>query len=214
VSRRSGNEQAEAHAAANLGEVLVSRGRLDEAEAVLQEARRVLRAQKDVSFALFAETQLGRVLLERGQIEEAILALTRIVDEASRAGHSFIVVDASVHLADAHVRGGDPESALQVIGSAQAHSGEDAVLYEVPLQRVRAQALLDMDRPDEALVHAERALASARQQRLLHEEALLLLIEAEAGLSSNGELFEEASRLLKQLGVGVAQYPRLPSPML
>ena len=212
VSQKSGNEHAEGHAAANLGEVLVSRGRLDEAESVSQEARRVLRAQKDVSFALFAETQLARVLLERGQTSAAILALTRIVDEAIQTGQSFIVVDASVHLADAHVRAGDPESALQVVASAQAQSGEDAVLYEVPLQRVRAQALLDMDRRQEALAHAKPALASARQQRLVYEEALLLLIEAEADPAANGELFEEAERLLKQLGV--AQYPRLPSPML
>jgi len=212
VSRRSGNEQAEGNAAANLGEVLVSRGRLEEAESVLQEARRVLRAQKVVIFALFAETQLGRVLLERGEVRPAIQALTRIVNEAIEVGQSFIVVDASVHLADAHVRAGDPEAALQVVTSAQQLSGEDAALYEVPLERVRAQALVALDRGDEALAHAEKALVSARQQRLVYEVALLLLIKAEVDPTSNGEVFEEANRLLKDLGA--VQNPRLPSPML
>jgi len=122
------------------------------------------------------------------------------------------VVDASVHLADAHVRAGDPEAALQVVTSAQQLSGEDAALYEVPLERVRAQALVALDRGDEALAHAEKALVSARQQRLVYEVALLLLIKAEVDPTSNGEVFEEANRLLKDLGA--VQNPRLPSPML
>ena len=213
VARRSGNIPAEAAAAVNLGEVLISRGRLDEAETVLREARRVLRGQKVIAFALFAETQLARLLMERGEHQVAVTALTKIIDEAIRIGQPFFAVDASVHLADAHTRSGRPERALEAIDVAADLAGEDAALYEVPLERLRAQGFLAKGRPDEALLRVEAALASAREQRLVYEEALLLLVKAQSG-AGNGEAFEEAERLLKDLGASPPQFQRLPSPML
>ena len=92
-------------------------------------------------------------------------------------------------------------------------AGEDAALYEVPLERLRAQGFLALGRPDEALLHVEPALASAREQRLVYEEALLLLVKAQSG-AGNGEAFEEAERLLEDLGASPPQFQRLPSPML
>ncbi|MGA8038843.1 MAG: adenylate/guanylate cyclase domain-containing protein [Acidimicrobiia bacterium] len=210
VSRKSGNQHAEGAAAANLGEVLVSMGRFDEAEAVLREARRVLRAQKDVLFALFAETQLGRLAMERGALDIAISSLTKIVDDAITSGQSFIAVDTSVHLAEAHVRNGDPETAHQVITVAQQLAGEDAALYEVPLERVRAAALLRQGRLVEAAERARRMLDSAKQQGLVYEEALLKLIESEA----QGEVSEEAMGILRDLGATDPYVYRFPSPML
>jgi predicted ATPase len=212
VSLRSGNDHAAGAAAANLGEVLISRGQLDEAESVLHEARRVLRAQKDVLFALFAETQLGRLAMERGEHEVAIAALTRVVDEAIQSGQSFIAVDASVHLADAHIRNDDPDTALRIIDLGRDMAGEDAALYEVPLERVRATALLALRRSEEAADRAERALESARVQRLGYEEALLSLISAEAR-GSEADV-EQAARLLDDLGAIEPYVYRFPSPML
>jgi class 3 adenylate cyclase/tetratricopeptide (TPR) repeat protein len=199
VSRRSGNISAEGAAAANLGEVLISRGQLDQAETVLNEARRVLRGQKVIGFALFAETQLARLTLERGENQMAADALRQVIDEANRIGQPFFAVDAAVHLADALTRLGEPERALEVIDAAKDLAGEDAALYEVPLERLRAGAFVAMGRSGEAIGHIERALASAREQRLVYEEALLLLIKAQTGID-DGEAFEEASRLLKDLG--------------
>jgi tetratricopeptide (TPR) repeat protein len=213
VSRRSGNIPAEGAAAANLGEVLISRGRLDEAETVLQEARRVLRGQKVIGFALFAETQLGRLLMERGELGAAVEALTQVIEEADRIGQPFFAVDASVHLADALTRSGEPMRALEVIGDARELAGEDAPLYEVPLDRLRAAALVAMGRPEEAIGHIEPALASAREQRLLYEEALLLLIKSQTDHGGD-EVFEEAVRLLEDLGAPPPQFHLLPSPML
>jgi len=212
VSRRSGNDHAAGAAAANLGEVLISRGQLDEAETVLQEARRVLRAQKDVLFALFAETQLGRLAMERGEHEAAIAALTRVVEEAIQSGQWFIAVDGSVHLADAHIRNDDPDTALRVIDLGRDMAGEDAALYEVPLERVRGTALLALGRSDEAAERIERALESARAQRLGYEEALLLLITGQARGSEADA--EQAARLLADLGVIEPYVYRFPSRML
>jgi tetratricopeptide (TPR) repeat protein len=213
VSRRSGNIYYEGAAAANLGEVLISRGRLEEAETILEEARRVLRGQKDVRFALLAEIQLGRLIMERGEHQTALTALSRVIEEARRAGHPLAAVDAAVHLADACTRSGDPGRALQVIAQARELAGEEAVLYEVPLGRMQAQALLAMDRPDEALVEVKTALASAREQRLVYEVALLLLLLVQAQTGANGEVLEEAEDLLQHLGAP-PYFARNPSPVL
>ena len=199
VSRRSGDISAEGAAAANLGEVLISRGQLDEAEAVLHEARRVLRGQKVIGFALFAEAQLGRLMLERGEFDAGVNALEQVIEEADRLGQPFFAVDASVHLADACTRSGDPLQALEVIEAAKDVAGEDAALFEVPLERLRAGALIAMGRPEEALGIVEHALASAREQRLVYEEALLLLVKAQVGADS-GDAFRQANRLLEDLG--------------
>ena len=214
VSRRGGNIPAESGAAANLGELLISRGQLDQAETLLSEARRVLRGQKVVGFALFAETQLARLMMERGDPKAAARSLTEIVAEANRMRQPYFAVDASVHLADALTRAGDPKRALEVIETASELAGEDAALYEVPLERLRAQALLAMGQPEKALSHIEPALASARAQRLAYEEALLLMLKAATG-AGYGQAFEEATRLLEELGASPPQFDqRLPSPVL
>jgi tetratricopeptide (TPR) repeat protein len=212
VARRSGNESGEGAAAANLGEVLISRGQLDEAYVVLQEARRVLRGQKVIAFALFAETQLGRFLTEKGDTDAAVSALMRVIEEAHGIGQPFFAVDASVHLADALARSGESDRALEVIEEAKELAGEDAALYEVPLERLRASALLGMNRPEEAVAHIEPALESAREQRLVYEEALLLLLLADA--TGDRLALEEAGNLLEGLGASTPQFHRLPSPTL
>jgi tetratricopeptide (TPR) repeat protein len=213
VSRRSGNISAEGAATANLGEVLISQGRFDEAEVVLQESRRVLRGQKVIGFALFAETQLARLTMERGDYQAAVNALVQVIEEADRIGQPFFAVDASVHLADAYTRLGEPLQALEAIAVAEDLAGEDAALYEVPLQRLRAQALIVMGQPEDALSLIEPALMSAREQRLVYEEALLLTIKAQTG-DGNSDVSEEANRLLRDLGAFPPYVQRLPSPML
>jgi tetratricopeptide (TPR) repeat protein len=217
ASRRSGNDAMEGVAATNLGEVLISKGRLTEAEVVLTEAKRVLRAHKYVRFALFAETQLGRLSLERGDLGEAISALNEVVKEATSQSQTLIAVDAAVHLAEAYVRNADPEAALSVVANAQQLAGEDAALFEIPLGRVQARALLTLGRHQEAAAHAATALTGSRQQGLVFEQALLLLIQAELAFAENPDsgrdALGEAERLLEGLGVSDRYLARNPSAM-
>ena len=105
---RAGDRQHAAIAGANLGEVLVSRGELDEAERVLTDARRVLRASGLTPFALFAETQLARCALERGDADAALESLQRIVAEAAGIGHAGIVLEITLYFAQAQARAGEP----------------------------------------------------------------------------------------------------------
>ena len=64
---QTGNAVQAAITGANVGEVLVCQHRLDEAEPVLRDAARVLRASHFVDGATFAEIQLARVLICAGR---------------------------------------------------------------------------------------------------------------------------------------------------
>ena len=145
--------------------------------------------------------------------DSACDGILTVIDEAISIDQDFFAVDASVHLADALNRAGDPLRALEVADRAQEIAGEDAALYEVPLERLRAGSLLAMGRGEEALEHIEGALESARSQRLLFEEAQLLVLMAESGLGGD-EVLEEAERLLQYLGISSLYDQRFPSPML
>jgi hypothetical protein len=58
-----------------------------------------------------------------------------------------------------------------------------------------------MARTDEALGHLELALASAREQRLVYEEAQILMLEAAIGAGDGAS--DEAHRLFRDLGVSL-----------
>ena len=65
------------------GEILVSRGELGRAKAVLEDARETLRASGLAAPAVFVDTQLARLELEDGRLEEACEALRATIEEAT-----------------------------------------------------------------------------------------------------------------------------------
>lgn len=200
--RMLGNEPQAALADANLGEVLVSLERLDEAVQVLSEARRVLRAHDLVDSAIFADAQLARVDIRRGRHEEAASTLTRLTEEAFEVGLTGIALDATVHLAEALLGNNKIDAAVAAIENGEQLGGGDAAYFEVPLTRLKATAMARRGEVDEASKLANRALGAAREQKLPYEEALILLVKAEiAELTgdSDSEGVEEASRLLHTL---------------
>jgi class 3 adenylate cyclase/tetratricopeptide (TPR) repeat protein len=196
-SGRAGDRQHTAIAGANLGEVLVSRGELDEAERVLGEARRALRASGAIPFALFAETQLARSALERGDAERAATSLQRIVDEAATIGHAGILLEITVYFAHAQVQVGRADVALEALEAAATAAGEEAALLAAPVERVRAECLLALGRTDKATAALERGLRAAVDQSLLYEQLLILRLRG----SEDPEELREIERLTQLLGV-------------
>jgi len=199
---RVGNEPEAAGSAANIGEVLVSQGKFNEAEQLLTEAERVLRAHKLLDQALFAEIQLARLHLLRDD-KEAMKELARIRTEAAKVGHTHWMVETAIYLGLGLVRQGDPGAALELLTEAQRSSGGEAQVYACSLARVRALALAGLGRTEEAAEAVRAGLSQARAEGLVYEEALLLRTKAElAKETENGDnLLEEAERLLQQLGV-------------
>ena len=128
ASRRSGNEALAAVAAMNQGEILVNQGRLDEAESVLLEARRVLRATGSEA-AQFTDLQLGRVAIERGDLAEAERFLTHAQQDAAAVGRHGSALEAAIHLSRCHLLRDDPAAALETLrtGAAGRQGGRRAV---------------------------------------------------------------------------------------
>lgn len=198
--RMVGNEPQAALAGANLGEVLVSLDRLDEAVGVLTDARRVLRAHDLSDFAIFADAQLARVEIKRGNAAEAAEELAGLTREAFEIGHTGIALDATVHLAEALLADGEVDAALRAIEDGERLGGGDAAYFEVPLNRLKAATLARMGQTERATELADQALAGARDQQLPYEEALVLLLKSDIeGLASNKEGVQEAERLLHSL---------------
>jgi tetratricopeptide (TPR) repeat protein len=203
VYARAGNLTAAALCGANLGEVLVSQGRLDEAEPLLRDAVRTLRAANDLDEAIFAEIQLARCQLARGDVTGATGSLEGLMAEAVSLGQRHYALEVATHLGGALVRCGEPARALEVLESAEAAAGELAAHYQAPLLRVRAEASGALGRRDDAVTLATAGLDAAREQGLVYEEALLLRVRADARADPNGATddLEEAERLLQGLGV-------------
>ncbi len=201
---RVGDSTQAAHAAANLGEVLVSRGFLDEAEEVLTEAQRTLRASEFFFAAVFCEVQLARLAIARGDVTTAIVDLTRSVDEARSLGNVGYAVGASIHLAEAFIVSEEPERALEELARAAQLVEHDASPLHAPLARTRATALLKRGDLATAADELASALSLARAQKLAYEEAQILRSTAAlARLQGRDEeaddALHEAERLMQRV---------------
>jgi ATP/maltotriose-dependent transcriptional regulator MalT len=192
-------------AAGNLGEVLVSQGRLDEAEETLREARRALRAAGYTAHALFTELQLARVALDRGRGPDALAAYGAILAEAAVVGNPIISLEASVHYAHAAAVAGDPAAGLAALDEASSSAGAEIAVAAVAADRARAECLLALGRPDEAEPVLARALAGAERQRMLHEQLLVRDLRCRLARSRGeepaAEEVREADRLRHLLGL-------------
>ena len=78
ICLRAGNVAAAAAAASNIGEILVKRRQFDEAEPILRDTIRVMRASEFNDGAAYAEIQLARMLIELGKTEDAEQMMERV----------------------------------------------------------------------------------------------------------------------------------------
>ena len=203
----AGDRTTPALIAANLGEVLCSRGELDAAEHLLREARQSLRAARAIPYALFAEIQLARIMLERGQVEEALARLEEITAEAATLEHALIRLEAATYFAVALRASGSPSAGIDVLAAAVAGAGDEAAMLSVTVDRIHALCLLDLGRCDEAEELLEGALGAALRQGMIYEQLLVRRAQAELkGLGADdsvhgSEELQEIERLLQLLGL-------------
>jgi tetratricopeptide (TPR) repeat protein len=172
TNRRAGNDPEAANARANIAEVLMAQGRVDQARVILEDASRVLRAHGSDA-AVFADIHLARVELETGETEMSIEILSGAMAEATEMGQMEWSHMASIHLADAYARQGNLPEALQLLDEAASKSDEGGDLYGPLLAMVRAAVLRDLGQPVEALESALVGRDIARRLMMGHEESQL-----------------------------------------
>jgi class 3 adenylate cyclase/tetratricopeptide (TPR) repeat protein len=201
-----------AQAGINLVELLVDKGDVDEAETVLTDAMRVLRAAGETLFIADGEVQAARIHLARGEFTPAEGAAATAQHRFDALGSASSALDAALVRAEAISRAGRPAEALGVIDKAEVAAAAEAVrsLPRTCLQRARV--LLALGRVPEADELIETGLAAARHQNLPYDVALLLRVSAElyvkAGdLPGASAAQRESERILASLGVQESTAP-------
>ena len=154
--------------AGNMAEVFVLQGAIDEAEAALVPAIRVLRAVRAKSHLGFNLALLGRVALERGDITTATEHLTEARGLAVEMGEVDQALTIDAFLATCHLRAGDPEAALSAATQASATAITDPTAASL-LRRVGGEALLELGRIDEGRAALRASLEIARASGARHE---------------------------------------------
>jgi ATP/maltotriose-dependent transcriptional regulator MalT len=199
----AGDRQTAAHVGSSLAELLISRGELDEAEALLVKSRRVLRSSTFAAFAVFAEIQLARCALERDDAASAVVVLERITKEENAMGQTALILEAGAYLARAHAHSGSPAIGLAVLDEAVSAAGEEAALYVAAIERERAGCLRELGRIDDARAALERSLHAAERQGMLYEQFLArrARIELKQPSVPSAEELRELERITQLLGL-------------
>jgi tetratricopeptide (TPR) repeat protein len=194
AAAKAGNPLSVADRGANLAELYIGQGRLDEARPLIDDAERAFRAAGVTSALPFVRLQRGRLALAEGFAEEAASILASAAADAAAVGDDWTEGLALVERAEALVRMGDLVKAARLLDTLE--SGGGAADFEPAICRVAA--LLAAAAGDDASEQLSKALRAAEGAGDLLEEAriLELLATNEAAAPKNGRLIE----LSKQLG--------------
>jgi class 3 adenylate cyclase/tetratricopeptide (TPR) repeat protein len=202
---RMGNVTDAAVASANTAEVLVNQGRVDEAEARLRAAARVLRSSGHLLGATFAEMHLGRVHVARGDHVTGELLLQGCVDANSAMGSAASAYEAALYLSECLSLAGRPADALDVVERAGSAAGPAGAMFEPNRCFVVAGAHAALGRDDLAAATIADGVLQARQRGVLFELARLLSLAADLGVDAEllgtPNASEEAKSLFDRLGV-------------
>ena len=178
--RQVGNLLDAAGTEANIAEVLINQGRLDEAEPLLRDAVRVMNASGFVEVS-FVEMHLGRLLWALGDASSAERLLRSVVDNCTHAGQWAWAYEASTHLADYLIGSGRADAGLDVLTSPANLDVAEVAIFEAARAAVWVRGLLELGCRDDTLEHLYRGIAAARRGNLLFDLAGLLRLACEIG---------------------------------
>jgi tetratricopeptide (TPR) repeat protein len=204
IRQRAGSTVGAATAAGNIGEILVKRGQLAEAEPLLRDAIRAMRASGYNDGAAYTELQLARALVKRGAVAEAIALLDRIGAEFAALGQSASVLEAALVGALARTIQGNPGAALDLLDRAVAGAGGGPAMLAPQVAEARGRALAALGDAAAAARELESGIAAARRLGMPYEEAMLLEARSDLararGLQPAAGDLERSLQLLEGLG--------------
>ncbi len=178
VAIEAGNDFGAAETDLTYADILIHRGRLDEAEDVLRNAFRVLKASGIDVFAAHAQMLQAQIRLARGELAEAEALAGSAAREFHEMDSDVDALEADLVRAEAVIELGRPEEALEIVAQAVRGAHGEGAAFSARIEIVRSLALLSLGRPLEAGQSIATGLASAREQDLPFEEALLLALRS------------------------------------
>lgn len=158
----------------NLGQLYQEIGDFEPALAYHEQALALGRAQGDDYFCISILSNKARCLLELGQIDEALAAAKDAVRGAKARGNPVRLAPTLVALAQVQQVRGRQASAYRLVGHAIGLYRQTLVRAELPPALRLLGVLADtLNKPEEALVALQEALAQTQSDGNLKEEALV-----------------------------------------
>jgi class 3 adenylate cyclase/tetratricopeptide (TPR) repeat protein len=189
------------------GVVKRERGKLDEAERLLESALRIATERGDPETESWARGNLAMLQGTRGEVEAAMAMARRNRDLTERLGDVFSRSLSLTHLAVTELAAGEHAAALDALEEAERlyrgamGSGGEVASWRAAL---RAEALLGLGRTQEALDVAEWAAAEAREHGMLWPLPRALKTLAAARMANGGkgarEALDEAAEVAERSG--------------
>ena len=184
----------------NRAEILVNQGRLEEAEPLLREAHRVLRAASHHGATAFAASQLARVAASTGRATEADNLLDQARSLYTEIGEHGPIVEVDLYQAEAMLAGGRLEAAGIVLAATRAQLGGRP---SAPLDALEAVVLARTGRAGEGRELVDASLADPSElgtyDRALLLDARDLVVELGGGPAAQDG--DERARLAAELGL-------------
>ncbi|HEY2776798.1 MAG TPA: AAA family ATPase [Gaiellaceae bacterium] len=211
VVERAGDVLTGAHAADNRAEILIERGRHDEATELIESALRTYRRAKFPIGEAFATKLLGRIAAEQGRFADAYALLDEAREQFAALGSESLLIEADTRRAQAFVLEGRHSDATALASAAlerMAAIGEVGVRIAV-LQRLLAVAAVQARTPAQALPHFDESVRVARELGADYEVARTLQLRVLTGLGSDEDA-KEADAIMERLGI--VSYPSVPLP--
>jgi tetratricopeptide (TPR) repeat protein len=169
--RRGGYESGAALARANSAEVLINQGHLDRAAELIDDAVRVLVASGNDDDAMFALIQRARLWCDRGDVAAAIGEFEVLLSKATEMKRNATSIEIAIHLARAHLRAGDTDTATRIV--ADISSQEPSGFHLPTLALIQADLAAGEGDLEAAIGCLERGLEAAADWGLVYESALL-----------------------------------------
>lgn len=205
--RRLDSSWAEARPLLGLGKIALAEGKWEEATGKLEKAAAL--AERAGDLVLLREVQLAFAELElrQGSAEIVIARLQPYLD-GPNAGPYSVIPEILILLTEAHLVMGDVGAAEQLAAQAVERAHPLGVPWVHSANRLRAAVIALQERWEEAERAFVEALAAARADHAVYEEALLLYeygaMQVRRGERKQArERWEEALTIFQRLGAGL-----------
>ena len=205
IRERMGDPIWAAVANENIAEILIDQGSLERAEPLVQSALRVFRSSGWREGQATATKLLGKLRSRSGRFDEALELLDAARSGFREVGASSELNETEAWIAECHLLRGENGGALSLATEALSQAEAAGGFQVATLKRVRAYALLRLDRTADARNAFAESLEAARARQVDYEVALSLeglrRIDALEGAPKDKALEDELDAILERLEV-------------